>query len=315
MLRESVASVAASGAPTRAYADLTRGNPMLQRARALLRRRPAPHRSRRQQASRSRRCGRALARAAGREQARAVFAEPRAAAPGDNVALVITDELSRPLAALCAGPWARSTTRVGGDAGRRAACSSTARAGRDDEMIALGTVAQARARHGPSAAERRRAECSSGSTGCRRRTRKVLIHVNNTNPILDEDSPSAPSSRAAASKSRATAWRSSCERRAWTRAGVRGASCASAGRAYHIHHPFNVMLNTGRASPAQIRGWVANRFYYQISIPIKDAAILAQLPGSRACAAAGCSASSITTATATTPAASTPGCAWPRRWA
>ncbi len=47
------------------------------------------------------------------------------------------------------------------------------------------------------------------------------------------------------------------------------------GHAYHIHHPFNVMLNTGQADPEQIRGWVANRFYYQISIPIKDAAILA----------------------------------------
>ena len=47
------------------------------------------------------------------------------------------------------------------------------------------------------------------------------------------------------------------------------------GHAYHIHHPFNVMLNSGQASPAQIRGWVANRYYYQISIPIKDAAILA----------------------------------------
>jgi len=47
------------------------------------------------------------------------------------------------------------------------------------------------------------------------------------------------------------------------------------GRAYHIHHPFNVMLNSGRADVAQIQGWVANRFYYQVSIPIKDAAILA----------------------------------------
>ncbi|MBV9913076.1 MAG: pyrroloquinoline-quinone synthase PqqC [Sinobacteraceae bacterium] len=50
------------------------------------------------------------------------------------------------------------------------------------------------------------------------------------------------------------------------------------GRAYHIHHPFNVMLNTGKASVEQIRGWVANRFYYQISIPIKDAAIIANCP-------------------------------------
>jgi pyrroloquinoline-quinone synthase len=47
------------------------------------------------------------------------------------------------------------------------------------------------------------------------------------------------------------------------------------GRSYHIHHPFNLMLNTGKATPEQIRGWVANRFYYQINIPVKDAAILA----------------------------------------
>jgi pyrroloquinoline-quinone synthase len=44
---------------------------------------------------------------------------------------------------------------------------------------------------------------------------------------------------------------------------------------YHIHHPFNVMLNSGNASREQVRGWVANRFYYQVNIPLKDAAILA----------------------------------------
>ena len=50
------------------------------------------------------------------------------------------------------------------------------------------------------------------------------------------------------------------------------------GKSYHIHHPFNVMLNTGRATPEQVRGWVANRFYYQIAIPIKDAAVLSNCP-------------------------------------
>jgi pyrroloquinoline-quinone synthase len=50
------------------------------------------------------------------------------------------------------------------------------------------------------------------------------------------------------------------------------------GSGYHIHHPFNKILNEGRATPEQIRGWVANRFYYQISIPIKDANILANCP-------------------------------------
>jgi pyrroloquinoline-quinone synthase len=52
----------------------------------------------------------------------------------------------------------------------------------------------------------------------------------------------------------------------------------SKGRSYHIHHPFNRRLNEGRASPTQIRGWVANRFYYQINIPRKDAAVLANCP-------------------------------------
>ena len=50
------------------------------------------------------------------------------------------------------------------------------------------------------------------------------------------------------------------------------------GKAYHIHHPFNVMLNTGKATPEQVRGWVANRYYYQIAIPIKDGAVLANCP-------------------------------------
>jgi pyrroloquinoline-quinone synthase len=61
---------------------------------------------------------------------------------------------------------------------------------------------------------------------------------------------------------------------AWSRAEFE-ARLRERGRAYHIHHPFNVMLNSGAASREQIRGWVANRFYYQVSIPLKDAAILA----------------------------------------
>lgn len=43
---------------------------------------------------------------------------------------------------------------------------------------------------------------------------------------------------------------------------------------YHIHHPFHVMMAEGRLTKQQLQGWVANRFYYQISIPVKDAAIL-----------------------------------------
>jgi pyrroloquinoline-quinone synthase len=63
----------------------------------------------------------------------------------------------------------------------------------------------------------------------------------------------------------------------WSRE-VFEAQLRNQGNAYHIHHPYNVMLNGGAANREQIRGWVANRFYYQISIPIKDAAILSNCP-------------------------------------
>ena len=50
------------------------------------------------------------------------------------------------------------------------------------------------------------------------------------------------------------------------------------GAGYHIHHPYNIKMNNGQLRPDQIRTWVANRFYYQISIPQKDAAIIANCP-------------------------------------
>ena len=50
------------------------------------------------------------------------------------------------------------------------------------------------------------------------------------------------------------------------------------GAAYHIHHAFNVRLNSGKCSPEQVRGWVSNRFYYQWCIPLKDAAVMSNMP-------------------------------------
>lgn len=50
------------------------------------------------------------------------------------------------------------------------------------------------------------------------------------------------------------------------------------GAYYHIHHPYHIAMHEGRCTPEQIRGWVANRFYYQINIPVKDANVLANCP-------------------------------------
>jgi pyrroloquinoline-quinone synthase len=47
---------------------------------------------------------------------------------------------------------------------------------------------------------------------------------------------------------------------------------------YHDKHPFHLAMHQGKLSQEQIRGWVANRYYYQKSVPIKDAVILSILP-------------------------------------
>lgn len=67
------------------------------------------------------------------------------------------------------------------------------------------------------------------------------------------------------------------ERQALTRDEFEAALRAK-GDYYHIHHPYHVAMYEGRASKEQIQGWVANRYYYQINIPMKDAAIMANCP-------------------------------------
>jgi len=50
------------------------------------------------------------------------------------------------------------------------------------------------------------------------------------------------------------------------------------GKGYHIYHPIHVMMYEGKMTKQQLQCWVANRFYYQIAIPQKDAAILSNCP-------------------------------------
>ncbi|CAN1513517.1 COG5424 Pyrroloquinoline quinone (Coenzyme PQQ) biosynthesis protein C [Methylophilaceae bacterium] len=50
------------------------------------------------------------------------------------------------------------------------------------------------------------------------------------------------------------------------------------GKGYHIYHPIHVMMYEGKMTKEQLQCWVANRFYYQIAIPMKDAAILSNCP-------------------------------------
>jgi pyrroloquinoline-quinone synthase len=46
------------------------------------------------------------------------------------------------------------------------------------------------------------------------------------------------------------------------------------GSRYHNLHPFHVRMDAGELTRDELQRWVANRFYYQKCIPLKDAAIL-----------------------------------------
>ncbi|HEY9868882.1 MAG TPA: pyrroloquinoline-quinone synthase PqqC [Candidatus Obscuribacterales bacterium] len=46
---------------------------------------------------------------------------------------------------------------------------------------------------------------------------------------------------------------------------------------YHDKHPFHQRMHRGELSEKELRRWIVNRFYYQKSIPIKDAIILSRL--------------------------------------
>ena len=47
---------------------------------------------------------------------------------------------------------------------------------------------------------------------------------------------------------------------------------------YHHRHPFNLRMHDGELGRDELRTWVANRYYYQTRIPIKDGLILSKSP-------------------------------------
>ena len=47
-------------------------------------------------------------------------------------------------------------------------------------------------------------------------------------------------------------------------------------RRYHDEHPFHRRMHEGTLTRADLQRWVANRYYYQTRIPIKDALILSK---------------------------------------
>lgn len=47
---------------------------------------------------------------------------------------------------------------------------------------------------------------------------------------------------------------------------------------YHHLHPFNLRMHAGHLSRRELQLWVANRYYYQQMIPVKDCLLMSKLP-------------------------------------
>jgi pyrroloquinoline-quinone synthase len=63
---------------------------------------------------------------------------------------------------------------------------------------------------------------------------------------------------------------------AWTKEELLARLREEGAARYHDRHPFHEKMHAGTLSQAQLRGWVANRYYYQTRIPIKDAILVSK---------------------------------------
>ena len=45
---------------------------------------------------------------------------------------------------------------------------------------------------------------------------------------------------------------------------------------YHDKHPFHKLLHGGKLNKGQVQAWALNRYYYQSTIPLKDAVVISR---------------------------------------
>src|SRR3954454_12532366 len=45
---------------------------------------------------------------------------------------------------------------------------------------------------------------------------------------------------------------------------------------YHSLHPFHRLLHGGKLNKGQVQAWALNRYYYQSTIPLKDAVVISR---------------------------------------
>ncbi len=132
---------------------------------------------------------------------------------------------------------------------------------RDDELIAAGLGNKTGQGMGHIA--------MSGDTGAIQALadlgidRKIFLHINNSNPALLRDS--------------AERGISLCKGVALNSAEELEAALRQIGATrYHNLHPFHRLLHGGKLNKGQVQAWALNRYYYQSTIPIKDAVVISR---------------------------------------
>ena len=147
----------------------------------------------------------------------------------------------------------------------------------DDEMIVngLGDKTGRRMGHMPVSGPGGTLEELAGHAHVRR----ILIHINNTNPILIEGSPEEAKVKAAGWEiafdgMEVTPMNKHTPAEPLSPEGLEAALRAIGPERYHDLHPFHDLLHDGKLNKGQVQAWALNRYVYQAAIPRKDASLI-----------------------------------------
>ena len=112
--------------------------------------------------------------------------------------------------------------------------------------------------------------------------RKIYVHINNSNPVLDELSPERRATERAGwevgfdgMEIRAMS-ELAADNRLWSVEEFDAAIRAVGAERYHDKHPFHKLLHGGKLNKGQVQAWALNRYCYQSAVPRKDAALISR---------------------------------------